>query len=66
LWRSVLDETEALMGLGNAIAGHMNVVDGAHLKHDLVDDGGGGAFVDVADIDSGLLVLFPAKMLARP
>lgn len=53
------------MGLGDAIAGHMNVMDGAHLKHDLVNDGGGSAFVDVADIDSSLLVLFPAQWLAR-
>lgn len=56
-----LDEAEALVGLGDAIARHVDVVDGAHLKHDFVDHGGGCALVDVADVDGGLFVLLPAK-----
>lgn len=56
-----LDEAEALVGLGDAIARHVDVVDGAHLEHDFVDHGGGCALVDVADIDGGLFVLLPAE-----
>lgn len=57
--RAELDEAEALVGLGDAVARHVDVVDGAHLQHDLVDHGGRGALVDVADIDGCVLVLFP-------
>lgn len=49
------------MGLGDAIARHVDVVDGAHLEHDFVDHGGGCALVDVADVDGGLFVLLPGK-----
>lgn len=56
-----LNEAEALVGLGDAIARHVDVVDGAHLEHDFVDHGGGCALVDVADVDGGLLVLLPAE-----
>lgn len=56
-----LDEAEALVGLGDAIARHVDVVDGAHLEHDFVDHGGGCALVDVADVDGGLFVLLPAE-----
>lgn len=54
-----LDETEALMRLGDAVAGHVDVVDGAHLKHDLIYHGRRGALVDVADVDGRVLVLLP-------
>lgn len=54
-----LDEAEALVGLGDAISRHVDVVDGAHLEHDFVDHGRGRALVDVANVDRGLLVLLP-------
>jgi hypothetical protein len=47
--------------LGDAIARHVDVVDGAHLEHDFVDHGWGRALVDVADVDGGFLVLLPVK-----
>lgn len=56
-----LDEAKALVGLGDAIARHVDVVDGAHLEHDFVDHGGGCALVNVADVDGGLFVLLPAE-----
>lgn len=49
------------MGLGDAIARHVDVMDGAHLEHDFVDHGGGCALVDVADVDGSLFVLLPRK-----
>lgn len=59
---TILYEAEALVGLGDAVAGHVNVVNWAHLEHDLVDDSGGGALVDVADVHSGILVLLPGEL----
>lgn len=38
-WCAKLDKAEALMCLGDAVAGHMDVMDGAHLQHDLVHHG---------------------------
>lgn len=58
-----LDEAEALVGLGYAVAGHVDVDDGAHLEHYFVDHGWGGAFVDVADVDGRVLVLLPWGLL---
>lgn len=57
--RTELDEAEALVRLGDAVARHVDVVDGAHLEHDFVDHCRSCALVDVADVDGRLLVLFP-------
>ena len=54
-----LDKAEALVRLGDAVAGHVNVVDGPHLEHNLVHHGGRGALVDVANVDSRVFVLLP-------
>ena len=56
-----LDEAEALVVLGDAVARHVDVVDGAHLEHDFVYHGGRGALVDVANVDGRLLVLLPGR-----
>jgi hypothetical protein len=57
--RAELDEAEALVRLGDAVARHVDVVDGSHLQHYLVYHCGGCALVDVSDVDGRLLVLFP-------
>lgn len=62
--RAELDEAEALVGLRDAVARHVDVVDGAHLEHDFVDHCGGGALVDVADVDGGIFVLFPMRVVS--
>lgn len=49
------------MRLGDAVAWHMDVLDGAHLQHDFVDHVGGGALVDVAYVDGGIFILLPVK-----
>lgn len=59
-----LDEAEALVGLGDAISRHVDVVDGAHLEHDFVDHGRGRPLVDVANVDRGLLVLLPRLLVS--
>jgi hypothetical protein len=59
--RSEFDKAKTLMRLGDSVAGHMDILDRAHLDHDLVNHGGGGPFVDVSDVDGSIFVLLPVK-----
>lgn len=61
--RAELDEAETLVRLGDAVARHVDVVDGSHLEHYLVHHGRRRALVDVADVDGRLLVLLPMPIL---
>lgn len=60
--RAELDEAEPLVGLRDAVARHVDVVDGAHLQHELVHHGGRRALVNVAHVDGGIFVLFPGDV----
>lgn len=59
-----LDEAVALVGLGDAVFGQMDVGDAAGLEHELPDEGICDAFIEVADVDGGFFVLFPAGLSA--
>lgn len=53
------------MNLGNSVAGHVNVVYGAHLKHNLVNHCGSCSFIDVAYVNRRIFILLPiSKELA--
>lgn len=54
-----LDKTVTLMCTRHAIHGHMYVIHGAHLRHELPEVGLADALVEVADIDGRVLVLLP-------
>lgn len=54
-----LDETVALVGARDTIHGHVDIVHGAHLGHELPEIGLADALVEVADVDGRVLVLFP-------
>lgn len=59
--RAELDEAEALVRLRDAVARHVDVLDRAHLQHHFVYHVRGRALVNVADVDGGVLVLFPVR-----
>lgn len=54
-----LDETITLMCTRHTIHGHVDVVHGAHLGHELPEVGLADALVEIADIDGGVLILLP-------
>lgn len=54
-----LDETVALMHARHSIHGHVDVVDGAHLRHELPEVGLADALIEIADVHGRVLVLFP-------
>lgn len=58
---SEFDKAKTLMRLGDSVAGHMDILDGTHLDHDLVNHGGGGPLVNVSDVDGSIFVLLPVE-----
>lgn len=54
-----LDESIALMRPRDAVHGHVHIVYGAHLGHELPEVGFADALVEVADIDGRVFVLLP-------
>jgi hypothetical protein len=60
-----LDKTKALVSLGNAIFGKVDVDNATGLQHQFPDQLVGHALVEVADVDGGLLVLFPVFSSGR-
>lgn len=55
-----LDEAKALVLAVDAVDGHVDVAHAAGVEHQLVEDAGGDALMEVSDVDGSLLVLFPA------
>ena len=51
------DEAVALVGLGDAIFGEVDVEDGAGLQHEFPDEAVGAALVEVADVEGAVFVL---------
>ena len=54
-----LDKAEALMGLGYAILGQVDVDHWSSLKHELVDDGICATLVNVANVNCRIFILLP-------
>lgn len=61
LFADELDEAEALVCLGDAVFGQVDVDDAAGLEHEFPYELVGDALVEVADVDGGFLVLFPVR-----
>jgi hypothetical protein len=54
-----LDEAVALVRLGDAVFGQVDVDDAAGLQHQLPDQAVDDALIEVSDVDGGLFVLLP-------
>lgn len=65
LFAAEFDEAVALVGLRHAVFGEVYVDDGARLEHEFPDEGIGAAFVEVADVEGAVFVLFPEDQISR-
>lgn len=55
-----LDEAKALVLAVDAVDGHVDISYAAGVEHQLVEEAGRDALMEVSDVDGGFLVLFPA------
>lgn len=55
----VFDEAEALMLAVDTIDGHVDITHAASVEHQLMENAGRDALMEVTAIDRGFLVLFP-------